>query len=152
MTITKSKSSKTISIVASIAAITALTGCGGSDRDGTYVREEGQRLMTMTIAGDKVTHEVASCDEEVAEEPSVGEITEDGTDIVWVTSAGNFKTSRGTFDQSNMIEVTDSAIVMPYTHAAGGGSDKTWALSVTYVREGTTQADAVHAEHAEECG
>lgn len=139
------------SLMASIFIAGTLTACGGSDRDDTYVRGEEDRLMTLTIDGDEVTHEVTSCDEEVAEEPSIGEIAEDGTGIVWTQSEGDFSAGQGTFDQRSTVTISKSAVVIPYTLTAGGSSDREWSRSITYVREGTPQADAVQAAYAEEC-
>lgn len=110
------RTQKLAALAAVLGAITiGLTACGGgSSADGTYYIQDvnGTRdLGQLVIDGDSVTHHEYDCDG-VYEEPdvtSIGEINENGDQIVW-TVAGDDPRNDRTGTEAIVISETSISI------------------------------------------
>lgn len=141
----------TTTALVGVALAASLAGCAGGNSAAEYIRAEGDELMLLTVDGNVVTHAVLDC-EGIPDEDrtSSGELSANGTEILWTTSNGDFDSSDGTFDQRSDVTITESAAVIPYTVSARGynvSEDR----ELLYVAADSSQGEAARAEQAEAC-
>jgi len=96
--------------VAALSLMLSLTACSSSGTE--YIRVEDDQLMTLSIDGQSVTHEVLDCAGEVdTARTSSGSLDSGRSSIVWTTSNGSWDSSEGTFDKQDDVTVTESAVL-----------------------------------------